>query len=539
MSRFREPLPLDPESPDVDVLSEPVAGLLRSLCGATTDRHTDSTILIPTPKSLRWADLEVECDDTSWVLDGGSLELHLRRPRLDGDEQLARMFNVLNKRASILLRDGSALSARRAHLSSRSDNVDFEKRVAVATYTLTLDSWTWWPASSHLWFGRLEGSRVDDGNLVICSGRRWTATNLRLTGNYDLYLAHDRKTETTRLVVDTGGRKLEHDLLGTDFSAMEFALGRPLRLDHLIALDDRQEMVGASGLGFGGWTTRNRIGRCPVATSKDLYAHCRKTDADHLWVPLLFSRVAAKLNAEGTDSPLLTAVAAYVDSIAAGNIHVSYLLVQIALEALCAEIVRPTSGVLVSDVKKWLGFVKEHEAEIRSFATSADAADKLVKKVNSAQQAPSTDRVAAALRHFDLHVSKEEANEVARRSSAAHRYVMAAESTADSQDLADRLATVQTLLVAIIAKYVGYTGPIIGWEWIRGRHKIPDWWPWERSPEAGKRYLVTPTEGDLDGLGERKRIEQTAYFRWINRGSEHGHDIEDWLAAEQQVTRGT
>lgn len=33
----------------------------------------------------------------------------------------------------------------------------------------------------------------------------------------------------------------------------------------------------------------------------------------------------------------------------------------------------------------------------------------------------------------------------------------------------------------------------------------------------------------------RKAIEETAYFRWLNRNANHGLDVDDWLEAEQEV----
>jgi hypothetical protein len=35
------------------------------------------------------------------------------------------------------------------------------------------------------------------------------------------------------------------------------------------------------------------------------------------------------------------------------------------------------------------------------------------------------------------------------------------------------------------------------------------------------------------------QIQNRAYARWLDRGQEHGFDVEDWLAAEQQVDGST
>lgn len=494
-----DPLPLNPDSPDVEVVTGPVASLLRALWPGGLDGVIDSPVAIPRPVTLTWEELSLSCGDVTWKLDAGGLDLELSRPAFDGDEQLDRMFRVMNQPADFVLDGGSSLTARLAHLVSRGSNIDVEKKMAATTYRLSLNSWTWWPPRNEaLWVGRLDGTRIDDGNLVVCGDGWWTSTCYRLSGAYDLYLVNKRKAQTTTLVVDTRGRPLDQSLLGTDFVALEFALGRPLRLDHLVAFNEQHEVVGAAGLEFGSWSGRGSSGRCPVAVAMDLYANYGEVASEHLWVPLLFAVLARRLSEEGPDSQLLNAVAAYLDSIAAGNIHVSYLLVQIALEALSTDIVRPKTGVLVADPKKWVAFVRKHEAEIRSLAIEKGAAQKLVNKVLSAQQAPSTDRVLAALRHFDLEVPPAVLAEVARRNSSAHQFVMAKESTADVQELADRLALVQTLLVAIVAKHIGFKGPIIGWEWVRGRHKIPEWWSWEKLDDARRRFLVPPEAKEAD-----------------------------------------
>jgi len=37
----------------------------------------------------------------------------------------------------------------------------------------------------------------------------------------------------------------------------------------------------------------------------------------------------------------------------------------------------------------------------------------------------------------------------------------------------------------------------------------------------------------------QRMIREAAYFRYAQRGFEHGHDLDDWLAAEADVERST
>jgi hypothetical protein len=43
--------------------------------------------------------------------------------------------------------------------------------------------------------------------------------------------------------------------------------------------------------------------------------------------------------------------------------------------------------------------------------------------------------------------------------------------------------------------------------------------------------VLPPANGDLT-----MRISQRAYEIFLARGGEHGHDVDDWLEAERQVT---
>jgi hypothetical protein len=444
---------------------------------------------LPRVKSFTWGEFSGASDHTEWSFDDGELDLLVYGPGVAGPDGLAKMFGVLNQSGEFVFDTGDKLEARFVHVWSSDTSINVERKQAITTHALRLDSWTWHPRNvESLWLGILEGAVVDYSNLVLHGKKWWSAKHLRLRGTYDLYVVKT-KPGPVALVVDTGGRRLDHEVLGTDILALEFVMGRPLHLNYLTALGPDEAVVGAAGLGFARSRPRHCNRRCPVAGERELYFIADETIAEHLWVPVLFELVAKRLQAEGQDSPLLTAIAAYLDSLT-GHIHANYLLAQVALEAFCAGVVEATSGVLVKNPKAWVGFVEQKRTDFLAHAIDEEAGRKLVNKVINAQNAPSTDRVATALTHFGLTVPQQALREVARRNTAAHRYVMAQESTADPEELADRVAIVQTLLVAVIAKYIGFSGPIVGWEWAHGRRTIPAWWPWERLSQARRRYMV-------------------------------------------------
>lgn len=42
-----------------------------------------------------------------------------------------------------------------------------------------------------------------------------------------------------------------------------------------------------------------------------------------------------------------------------------------------------------------------------------------------------------------------------------------------------------------------------------------------------------------DPAAQRQQIEERAYAKFCERGGTSGHDVEDWLAAEQEILAGT
>ena len=53
--------------------------------------------------------------------------------------------------------------------------------------------------------------------------------------------------------------------------------------------------------------------------------------------------------------------------------------------------------------------------------------------------------------------------------------------------------------------------------------------------EGGTRVAATASTGALDSESLRQEIEVRAYYRYCERGCAPGADVNDWLAAEQEV----
>jgi hypothetical protein len=57
----------------------------------------------------------------------------------------------------------------------------------------------------------------------------------------------------------------------------------------------------------------------------------------------------------------------------------------------------------------------------------------------------------------------------------------------------------------------------------------------KRSTKTLKKTVAPMRLVETEQL-RRQRIEQRAYERFASRGCVHGHDVDDWLAAESEIS---
>jgi hypothetical protein len=448
----------------------------------------------PAPIAGTWGEFGFTSGDANLVFTEGQLALVLNGHGWLRDESLWDMLRGAGDAVQLELAGGGRLSAKFSGSVGQRGSVDVEKQIAVHTTNIDLHGWAWHPPDAlSFWVGVPDDARVDDSNLVIESRYRTSSKHLLVRGKYDLYFIQQDEGRLV-LVVDTHGEELSHATLGIDFRAAEFALGCEMRLPYLVAVDESGTVRGAAGIEFGYRTAPRH--RCPVSNWRDLGMAAGELVPEHRWVAVMAELVGAQLH--GDDAGALNiATTAYLDSLM-GHIHSNYLLAQVALEAFSGAILERIRGVLVKTPAEWLKWVDAHAAAIGAHAVDDAAAATLVNKVKSAQHAPSGDKVELALAQLGIEVPPAVIREVRRRSYSAHQFVMADEGTTPIQDMADRLALVQTVLVAVIAKHVGYEGPIVGWEMANGRFTVPVWWPWKRLPAARRQYLISEDGIELD-----------------------------------------
>jgi hypothetical protein len=475
-AKIRPPLPFDPRSPRTRVVGGALGRLLLAVRDGVVRPERPNVKAV---RSWRWGGEALPGDQTELVWSEAGLHLVLHGFGWDRHDGFARVSGKLNQPAVLELADGDTLTARFANVF----NTSFAMREGWAThsYSVALDSWTWTAPGvcPTYWLGHLDGARTDSGNLVPYSSGTWSRSHLRFDGNYIIHVLTTGQAGTV-LVVDTQGRTLDPALLGKDVRALEFAVGQSVSLRDLVAVDDEHAIVGACDPCFPDRTASGR--RCPVP---------ERGPTPATWVPVLAGLVAKRLGLETReDDPATLATAAYLESLT-GNIHVGYLVGQVGLEAISKHWAPASPPSLVKDTPTWRAFVKSHEDEISALARGDDEARILLSRLNDNVCGPAAGAaVLAALAAADLAVTPQEQKELSRRNAAAHGLVMYKGEPPDVQELADRLALVQTLLVALLAKLVGYTGPIEGWKWGGDTLTRPTWWTVEDQEEAHVVYVA-------------------------------------------------
>lgn len=138
-------------------------------------------------------------------------------------------------------------------------------------------------------------------------------------------------------------------------------------------------------------------------------------------------------------------------------------------------------------------WIDAHALEVRAFASEpADATVFLNKLRGNVFNRPTGEVVELAFEAWGVRLPPEVVKEIAKRNSVAHKFMMFDELNGDIQDAADRVDMIQMVLAAAIAKYIGYSGPIVGWERDdMGALRVPEFWESGEIEEARRRFMCT------------------------------------------------
>lgn len=60
-----------------------------------------------------------------------------------------------------------------------------------------------------------------------------------------------------------------------------------------------------------------------------------------------------------------------------------------------------------------------------------------------------------------------------------------------------------------------------------------------RNGKHNRQRREVASQINLDPATQRQQIEERAYAKFLERGGVPGHDVEDWLTAEQEILAGT
>jgi hypothetical protein len=334
-----------------------------------------------------------------------------------------------------------------------------------------------------LWLGRVEGvgETYFSGNMVVerpepGGSRSGAKRHFCLSGEYVYYLIRSGGGEALHwyLLIDTGAGAPDSEALSRDFLALQFVLGRQLRMPELFGVaNDRRTIARASGIDMRKNIEENSIPPVPLGRNNESWV-------DESWVSVFFERLIAawKNRREQLDTPLSMALETYLEAMTR-HLDADYLRLQVVLESFSYWLLRcpgREEPMVVQDKASWKKWVKESEETIRGLARP-EYADSLLGKVRDAYRLSSGRVVPSAFRAQNLFPTPEMKKELEGRDFVVHQGLMAPAGYDVDRDLR-RVAMVRTMLVALIAKTVGYSGAINGWE--AGRAGYPcepsGWW---------------------------------------------------------------
>jgi len=404
-------------------------------------------------------------DDVLRVRGEGLLELSL-----NGDTRQA----LRNQPFEGELADGSHFAAELAHLES-----DFAEG---HYWTLNHPD-----RRSQIWVGRVRGLTSFDsvGNVYVTQRhqsddgtevRQSSWLNHRFRGTYTYYLIRrvGNGEALWHLIIQTddGTSSPQRRLVYQDMLALQFVLGNIFHFDLILGLNERLETVGV----VGGRHGREQRGRrvfaeppVPIFLSRE-----------H-WPSAFFARISDTYRSK-PELRLYIPLAFYLDAIDSAHVEGRYLFLHVALEAFAywflGEKDAPPPLVNKSKWRSWLNSSRE----IIKGLASPGKGELLFQKITSipARRA-SSQVVETAFSQLKLEIGTEMASDLEEgRGKIVHTAVMFEESQADVEAYRGPIAVVRTMLVALIARAVGYDGAILGWTRAPGRpydEPANSWWP--------------------------------------------------------------
>lgn len=361
-------------------------------------------------------------------------------------------------------------------------------------------------ATPRLWVAKMHGSNRLSGALWNVGikvtrhgndGSTQTSTfgAHRLVGAYTYYLFNAVEDPSDPkagfIIIDTGGGEPpQRALVYPDMLALQFVFGQAFYFDILEGVDASLQVVGLVGGRHGRDHGEQARSEPPVPIIMT---------SEH-WPAQFFAAISRTYRAR-PELRLYIALSYFLDSLTGFHVENRYLVLHVALEAFAFWFLGGETGAEqpLVDKPKWRAWLKERRAEIEALAVPGQA-DSLFSKVTSIPRRRASSRVvqdAFAKPGIDLTMTEEMDRELDEegRGRIVHAAIMFEESQADVDAYLRRIALVRTMLVALVARIVGYKGAILGWTREPGRpysEADPSWWSVDDAAraEALKRYIV-------------------------------------------------
>ena len=465
---------------------EHIAPLMKKLAGG----WSPTSMEIDDPVTLTWRGRDLSAFKTTEIKTVGD-KLHLN---CVGDAT-AENFDWLNVAGLQKTADNNkGLSG----ITRRGLRIQAEHCAAVNSGFRSREGSVWFDLVARYWHAMIDGTtpavwigRVsvrlghNAGNLRVGIGHN----GLRLEGAYIYYLIPDPSDEGTGslwLVVDTGGQETpRRDKMYQDFLTLQFVLGQRACLNSMIGVSVEGTVCGEIGGRFGDEHPPGARTAIPVP-----FLWSRET-----WMAPLFRRISETYR-QKPELRLYIPLGYFVDALT-DHLDGAYLKIQVALEAFAASVLgigKDENAVIVKDWGAWTAWVKSQREEIRAFAVDGRE-ETLFSKVMYAGKFASGRVVRDAFEMFGVKISKEMKDELLGRNLAAHSALMTTTEDRDYEQDLRRIALVRTMIVALLARVVGYQGPIIGWTRDQnGQFEVApsDWWQFQEDDraEADRVYIA-------------------------------------------------
>jgi hypothetical protein len=404
-----------------------------------------------------WSSLDLAPFTSRLELTEEEVTLYLTSRDPDDSEALLRQFGVRNSGLELVLADGSRFTAELAN---------FKKLGREGI--VSIHHWRWTSASGVppvLWVGQADLGCQTRHNSTLGStslrGTRREILPLYLRGLHEWFVFERGSTSWCAVPAPSmvDAQQLRDDLL-----CLEFALGGPVELKVLYGLDATLKVVSAIHLGRSS-RTQSGGGRCPVL------------DDHFAWQPELFQKVAATVRNEGI-AKVLRGTANYVDATST-HIDAAYLLAQVGLESVVRALASEGDLEPVArDLEQWHGWVDSLRPAAEGRLVDKDDWSGVRAALRYSGEASAMRVLSRFLGRHGVVLPREVKDEIRKRNVAAHSYFTVPDLQYDVDRESRRQEIILTVLAAVVAVHVGYSGPLTGYDVnARGERPSPSWWP--------------------------------------------------------------